>query len=76
MEDSQRPGFGAGVGLPESAMKRAKGAKADGSDWPRGEQLTVISWPRSAASREPDMEPFVDADKSVIVSHFHRPTSY
>lgn len=30
-----------------------------------------ISWRFFAVSRELDMEPFVDADKSVIVSHFH-----
>lgn len=44
-------------------------------DWLRDNQLMVISCRSFAVSTELDMEPFVDADKSVIVSHFHRPTS-
>lgn len=41
-----------------------------------GPQLPVISWRYAGVSRELDMEPVADADKTVIVSHFHRPTSY
>lgn len=41
---------------------------------------TTNSWSSHGVTspflRELDMEPFVDADKSVIVSHFHWPTSY
>lgn len=48
------------------------------SEWQgqAGTQLPVISRRYSGVCRELDMEPLVDADKTVIVSHFHRPAAY